>query len=123
MSLEQAPTPSKYTYHELSDGEIRLLSLHPGEFGSHISSSLKQSNIYEAPGNYEALSYVWGTSTNRMEINCDGAQLLVTTNLFQALQRLRSPSETRILWVDTVCTDQGNLEERNRQILLVEHIY
>jgi hypothetical protein len=47
----------------------------------------------------------------------------VTTNLEAALRYLRHRSEVRIIWVDAICIDQSNIEERNHQVPLMKTIY
>jgi hypothetical protein len=47
----------------------------------------------------------------------------VSRNLELALENLRSVSEQRSLWIDAICIDQGNLQERNRQVALMRDIY
>jgi hypothetical protein len=51
------------------------------------------------------------------------AQWPVTTNLEAALRYLRHESMVRILWIDAICIDQSNIEERNHQVPLMKTIY
>lgn len=74
--------------------------------------------------NYEALSYVWGRSTEGRTINLDGQKVVpVTDNLHAALRRLRRLDKPRTLWVDSLCINQDNLAERNRQVQMMGRIY
>ncbi|KAF6810077.1 HET domain-containing protein, partial [Colletotrichum musicola] len=74
--------------------------------------------------NYEALSYVWGKSTEGHKINLDGQKVVpVTDNLHAALRRLRRLDEPRTLWVDSLCINQDNIAERNRQVQMMGRIY
>lgn len=72
---------------------------------------------------YEALSYVWGSEEKHHSVSTDKGDLLVTTNLYMALKRLRDHSLDRIIWVDAICIDQANAEERNRQVQSMAEIY
>lgn len=72
---------------------------------------------------YEALSYVWGDSSITRTILLEGREFQVTTNLYSALRRLRYPDYTRIIWIDAICINQSNLEERSQQVLLMKNIY
>jgi hypothetical protein len=47
----------------------------------------------------------------------------VTTNLEAALRYLRHEFMVRILWIDAICIDQSNIEERNHQVPLMKTIY
>ncbi|MCJ1287260.1 hypothetical protein MMC26_006608 [Xylographa opegraphella] len=47
----------------------------------------------------------------------------VTTNLEAAMRYLRHEFTERVLWIDAVCIDQSNIEERNHQVPLMKAIY
>lgn len=49
--------------------------------------------------------------------------LLITANLLAALQRLRSPTEVLLLWIDSVCINQEDVQERSSQVELMPLIY
>jgi hypothetical protein len=44
-------------------------------------------------------------------------------NCEAALRRLRLPSAPRQLWVDAICIDQTNIEERNHQVGMMDLIF
>lgn len=72
---------------------------------------------------YEALSYCWGDLSVSESINVDGKILAVTTNLAAALRSLRRSVERRVIWIDAICINQSNIEEKNRQVSLMREIY
>jgi hypothetical protein len=87
---------------------------------------------------YEALSYVWGGNADETMIEVvpsqsDGwsyntvpwktAGLPIQRNLHDALRQLRDPNTTRLLWVDAICIDQKNDNEKNQQIMRMADIY
>jgi hypothetical protein len=115
---------SQYRYHPLSRHEIRLLHLHPGETQTSIHIRLTQARLEVHP-TYEALSYVWGTSAERTPIICNeaGDVLGVTQNCEAALRTLRTHETVRTLWIDAICINQEDVEERNQQIQLMPDIY
>jgi hypothetical protein len=47
----------------------------------------------------------------------------VTTNADLALRRFRYPQSDRILWMDQLCIDQDNLQERSEQVNLMWKIF
>jgi hypothetical protein len=47
----------------------------------------------------------------------------VTVNLHEALSHLRDRSIERIIWVDAVCINQNDGEEKGQQIQLMAKIY
>jgi hypothetical protein len=71
---------------------------------------------------YEALSYTWGSSGSDVNIEVDGQVIPIRANLAYALAALRGPTP-RTLWVDALCIDQRNIEERNHQVGQMGEIY
>ena len=47
----------------------------------------------------------------------------IRENLRDALRAVRDPNESRMLWIDALCIDQENVEERNHQVGLMGLIY
>ncbi|KAL8669842.1 MAG: hypothetical protein Q9168_005582 [Polycauliona sp. 1 TL-2023] len=44
-------------------------------------------------------------------------------SIFNALKELRLPDRERWLWIDAICINQGNLQERGWQVALMDSIY
>ncbi|KAL8687043.1 MAG: hypothetical protein Q9218_006675 [Villophora microphyllina] len=107
--------------------QIRTLTLAPAsDKRSDIHCRLETASFGYGTGNqavYEALSYTWGDPTQKRVIYVDGRPLLVTRNLDIALRYLRKPFEPRVLWVDAVCIDQCNLQEKAQQVMMMKDIY
>ncbi|KAI0469144.1 HET-domain-containing protein [Xylaria cf. heliscus] len=116
-------TSMRYRYVPLTNNEIRLIALHPASDGPELCVSFKCIAIEEAVGIYEALSYTWGSSTEPHVLLCGEGHLEITTNLQSALLNLRLDLTPRMLWVDAICINQGDLVERGRQVALMEQIY
>jgi hypothetical protein len=74
---------------------------------------------------YEALSYTWGSDSDAQPclISIDGSEFRVTKNLYSALQVLRSTDGDRVLWVDAVCINQNDNEEKSWQVEIMRTIY
>jgi hypothetical protein len=72
---------------------------------------------------YEALSYVWGNANKKLPVFLHGHRFDATTNLHAALSQLRNHTLERILWIDAICIDQQNLEEKEHQIQFMATIY
>lgn len=99
-------------------------SQHPSHpsFGAHFQS--REKNLGKTGKVYYALSYAWGPpvfTTHRI-YSAEGF-IQVTANLWEALRRYREADETKTLWVDAVCINQANIQERSQQILLMRRIY
>ncbi|KAI9878947.1 MAG: hypothetical protein M1830_010065 [Pleopsidium flavum] len=111
-----------YRYKALRNGEIRLLDLSAGETSSQLSCRIVHCSIDDPPL-FEALSYTWGPPGDSHTISCDNEDICVTVNLKSALLRLRSPVLQRKLWIDQICINQDELQERNEQVALMGDIY
>lgn len=107
--------------------DIRLLTLLPGIGSTPISIDIKTARLTEGEKpDYEALSYVWGSSENLSNIvvgNSGNATLAITQNLATALPYLRLEDRPRVLWIDAICIDQKNLDERSHQVRRMSDIY
>ena len=75
-----------------------------------------------------ALSYVWGDQDPAAlrEIVVNDTIIKVGNNLEAALHELQSSVEVSSglkLWVGSLCIDQGDLQERSRQVKRTQEIY
>ncbi|KAI9730146.1 MAG: hypothetical protein M1818_008240 [Claussenomyces sp. TS43310] len=115
--------PFKYTPISLERGcgETRLVTIHPGHWTDRISCTIATVCIHD-PVSFQALSYAWGQREITTEISLDDSSLSVTTNLEAALRHLRQ-DVPRVMWIDAICIDQRNLDERSSQVLMMRDIY
>ncbi|KAL8707022.1 MAG: hypothetical protein Q9225_007878, partial [Loekoesia sp. 1 TL-2023] len=113
-----------FHYEGLSNPQnIRLLQLLPaGSQADEVRCSIDQAYL-NGEIQYEALSYTWGDATQRSELYCNGKTLSITPNLGVALRHLRPRTGSRTLWIDAVCINQANNEEKSQQIALMGEIY
>lgn len=121
-------------YSYLQEGQIRLLEILPrtqvasqaipnNQPQRHtIQCALKVVSINE-PVDYEALSYVWGTETKSTSIRLDAQSFPVTANLHDALTRLQLDDTPRQFWIDAICINQTDLQERAEQVQQMRKIY
>ncbi|TVY91805.1 Heterokaryon incompatibility protein 6,OR allele [Lachnellula willkommii] len=116
-----------YRYTALSEGSwIRTIELFPGAHSTELVCSLSERRILgDRP--YEALSWHWGEEKrgSTIKIQDNGVLFLfaVKPTLESALRRLRRPDTSRLLWIDTICIDQENLQEKSSQIQMMTEIY
>jgi len=116
----------KLEYAGLAPGKsIRLLTLRPGEYGQPLHMSLSHHDISDSHEvqSFSALSYVWGDPTQLRPAFCDGRTIGITKNLFGFLQRLRRPDAARLIWIDAICVNQRDLDERSAQVGIMGDIY
>ena len=106
---------------------IRLLRLLPDwNEDAPLRSQLFEypmPQLGEGPHMYEALSYVWGSPEKPHTLYIDEKPMPITANLHEVLLRLRNRMIERIIWIDAVCIDQTNIEERGEQIQYMAEIY
>ncbi|KAI0454993.1 HET-domain-containing protein [Xylaria acuta] len=73
---------------------------------------------------YEALSYVWGERSDPQYIFLEGDKPFpITKNLYLALRSLRLPHSGRKLWIDALCINQSDHEEKKIQLALMKRVY
>ncbi|EPE30605.1 hypothetical protein GLAREA_03572 [Glarea lozoyensis ATCC 20868] len=107
---------------------IRILALHPSStYSAELRGSLFETTVSECDSDkidsFNALSYVWGNPTKAKTIEINGKATLITTLLDLALRDLRDTNRVLRLWVDALCIDQSNTEERNQQVSFMGDIY
>lgn len=102
--------------------DIRLIELSPGHHDQFISCTLFRASL-NGDRKYQALSYVWGEPDITTTISLNGRDFEVTKNLWDALRSLRLEHECRILWIDALCIDQGNRDEKAWQVSLMGQIF
>lgn len=105
---------------------FRLLTVSPGKPEETIFTRLTTAELPIAHGIgvcYDALSYVWGPQTDKVPITCNEEAINVTHNLHQALMQIRSESEEYVIWIDQLCINQDDSEERSREVALMGSIY
>ena len=124
ISTSAQSYPAVYSEHLLNPAchDIRLVSLYPGSYMDPVICRLKRVSLNDHP-KYEALSYVWGNDHSAQRITLDGQEMRIGTNLWVALHYLRDTHRPRELWLDAVCIDQANMQERSHQVQLMGLIY
>lgn len=120
------PDPGKPPYRPLSrpEDQIRLFQLAKPAPGDNVSGSFVYSDIKSCP-KYTALSYAWGEPTKTRKItvgNQDDVE--IGENLWWFLYcRSLTIKKPRLFWIDAICIDQSNVNERNHQVGLMKQIY
>ncbi|OAK98292.1 HET-domain-containing protein, partial [Phaeosphaeriaceae sp. SRC1lsM3a] len=113
--------PKQYHYHPLKEMEFRLVKVLP-ERMSVLKTELLHQSLDDSL-DYIAISYAWGDSMDTEELFLDGAKVPVATSLYYALTAVRRKKSEVLVWVDALCIDQQNADERATQVRLMGHIY
>ncbi|KAK5126892.1 hypothetical protein LTR85_008250 [Meristemomyces frigidus] len=116
--------PGLYRPLATEQSEFRLLALKLGTWNDRISGTVSHTRLsmWRAP-KYETVSYTWGDMHERSSITVNGESLGVSAGSMRALRRLRLPDRDRVLWIDSVCVDQSNLDERTEQVSMMDRIF
>lgn len=111
---------------------FRLLHLDPpaGE-GPVLRGRLEVASLKSEPTPvFAAVSYVWGTSREENHyIACYSArasvetQIPITANCYSMIKRLQPRCGSLPVWIDAICTNQNDDEEKTRQLPLMGRIY
>lgn len=119
-----APIPANcFQYKPLQPGhELRIVKILPGEDLADIRCRTSDITLDDPPP-YHALSYVWGSEERKSPINVNDQCLLVTENLFVALGHLRHTETVRVFWIDAICINQSDNEEKSTQLRIMKDIY
>lgn len=114
-----------FPYFSIDPGrkEIRLAVIAPGHESEAINCALIKASIFEQPSPYKALSYTWGEGSAARPINIDGHTFFVRRNLERALRSFRDQEEETWIWIDAICINQADIEERNKHILYIHMVY
>lgn len=116
---------SALTYPE---DELRLFELQP-PFGQNVIRLRLKTWLFEKCPEYTAISYVWGdhNAKSSISVEVNGKPLELNNNAIYALEQvrqLRSDSiRTKHFWMDVVCIDQSNLDEKGHQVRLMGRIF
>ncbi|EFQ34261.1 heterokaryon incompatibility protein [Colletotrichum graminicola M1.001] len=141
FSYDQVCLPSASTH-------IRVLELYPSRHATSVNSASPDevdppdedgpgcaaryssplrcavsTTPIDTPRPYKALSYTWGKPDKSHGIDIGGARLGITASLDTALRHVRKENEPVTLWIDQICINQADAEEKNEQVPLMAQIY
>ncbi|OCL11407.1 HET-domain-containing protein, partial [Glonium stellatum] len=100
--------------------EIRLLEFLNDD---EPSCRIVHAELDKTP--YAALSYTWGANIFDHVLKIQGISFKITENLYDALKALNKYvcDSGLMLWVDAVCINQQDIQERNHQVRLMSAVY
>lgn len=128
VSLSESPTYEALSYVWNSnnpntppelDTEIRV-----AVYGDTIEA-YKEQPFREVQNDPDTagLFYQAGGTQHRQAVICDGTEVLIGGELYAALKRLRYEDKPRVLWIDALCINQTDLEERKVHVQFMGQIY
>ncbi|TQS33593.1 hypothetical protein Golomagni_06056, partial [Golovinomyces magnicellulatus] len=153
ITAEEASQLPKYTYSPLDESasEVRFLALKSSQNSTEsepISCRIVTASLDDVPSErdfwpssalqlYNPLSYCWGQGEATKEIILDGCSFKIRPSLHDALSHFRQTklessdafwhgaqdtSET-YWWIDAICVNQEDMEERKSQVALMSRLY
>lgn len=103
-----------------SETQIRLVRLCPDS--RRLSGTLETWDRDSAPP-FNAISYVWGFPLPQKTIYINGKPFPVGRNCHYALYQARLHHPVSYVWVDAICVNQQDLEEKAAQVASMGVLY
>ncbi|KAI0433969.1 heterokaryon incompatibility protein-domain-containing protein [Xylaria sp. FL1042] len=110
-----------YQYNPLGPFEFRLVRILSKKMTT-IKCEIECQSLTNPPP-YTAISYAWGDADDKRSIQIGKTKISVAVSLFGALDAIRKREEDVLVWVDALCIDQQNRDERSKQVQLMTEIY
>ena len=103
---------------------IRLLDLDSETANSRgqLHATMRVMSLESSP-QYAALSYVWKDNLPGKVVTCNGCDIKITNSCYEALCTLIKRYGNLTIWVDALCINQDDLNEKATQIPLMEDVY
>lgn len=111
----------EFTHDPLSTPDsLRLLQVSPAQADGSI-----QIHLVEATNDtpYICLSYTWGYQFPIFSVRVNGRVMWIRKNLYRFLNRAVQRFPNQYLWIDAICINQGDNEEKSKQVQRMGSIY
>ncbi|KAF2729234.1 hypothetical protein EJ04DRAFT_556253 [Polyplosphaeria fusca] len=130
MQSSKAWPRYEYKALERPGSQIRIVTICTGKWHEDIVCIMRDYEFDATTPPYETLSYVWGDplyvwgdSTNARVVEVNKKSFGVTDNLFYAMRRIREVGRPRDFWIDALCINQKDAEEKSRQVEMMGLIF
>lgn len=119
-------TPTTFQHDPLDHTtySIRLIQVLPERSSNGLIQCIITCTTIEAK--YTCLSYVWGPPdppAHQHKISINNKLYPVRKNLWEFLEVARKKYTMEYFWIDALCIDQENTNERNHQVQQMGNIY
>ena len=119
-SLER-PAKFRHDALDLSDpASIRVVHVKRHKCNGLIQCTIRRTNLSSG---YIALSYVWGSPDKQELILLNNRPHLVHRNLHQFLSYASTDLVDKSIWIDAICINQQDTNEKNHQVQMMSRIY
>lgn len=99
---------------------IRVIRIKPGEDDESVECELAHQHLNYG---HVCLSYTWGEATDSKEILINGRKATVWANLWHFLHTARRYRFTEWIWIDAICINQADDDEKSSQVRQMGEIY
>ena len=125
VNADQWPSFDSYEPLRTDTREVRLLTLTLDKGSNQVAGALNHSRLATRPS-YFALSYYWGApppvcDLRSIRVNDCEVLLRPTIHAFSLPLCIHFGEVT--VWLDVLCINQKDVEERNRQVSLMSDIF
>ena len=111
---------SQSAFQPLGGKEIRLITFEKDS--NPPAFSLRHCKLRRASGRNICLSYCWGVAVSPHSVLRNGKELRVHANLYNALIQLARRRDAPDYWIDAICINQTDSDEKGSQIQLMGQI-
>lgn len=116
VNFKHSPLPNPDLY-------IRLVELEASDTADGvIKCNLTTWLSSETPA-YQAISYTWGDADSNTHIIINGDKFRVRVNCDYALRQARWHGGSQYFWIDSICINQTDVPERNRQVARMDRVF
>ncbi|KAI0438720.1 heterokaryon incompatibility protein-domain-containing protein [Xylaria telfairii] len=110
--------PPQWSRSQVDNAWFEQFEPEPGSTSSDMFSTIARFTW----GDYTAISYMWGSPEDTKTIRINGIPFTVGQNLVAALKCLRSSLVDKV-WVDAICINQDDADERNAHVMRIRDIF
>jgi hypothetical protein len=108
---------SQSLYQTLRGGEIRLLTIR-----SQSNFTLENAYLRDNPY-YVAISYCWGDVEDLCNVRVNDYEFQLRGHVYAMLSNLYHKHQVTRLWLDLVCINQNDPDEKSKQVPIMGEIY
>ena len=131
MSIQDpvsAASAQHFQYRDIEEPrQIRLIRVYSSqEIAGRIEFELSHVSLNRFPGEleYNAISYCWGDpSPTGIVWSDDNRYLRVTNSAAEILHSIVTTGSKGWFWIDALCINQRNSDEKGKQVRLMQEIY
>ena len=110
--------------------EIRLLYLDSATNDTRVNNYQLSGRLatvsLDRPGTdcqYYAISHAWGSAQTMYPLYIDGMRLMITQSILECLDVFGGERPGAAFWIDAVCINQQDIEERAAQVQLMRYVF